>query len=144
MVVWIVVGSLAASLGLTAAVLAIVVTMGGGKRKGWKALAAAYPVPPDLGTIQVWPKQTVQVGAVQYRQGVQVGVLGRGLYLATGYFRLPPLFIPWTALSAPEPKRLYGRPGLAFGLAEPVDTRIVVYEELGRRFTAHLPRAQRR
>jgi len=144
MVVWIIVGSLAASLGVIAAVVAIVVTVGGGKRKGWKALAAAYPVPTDLGTIQVWPKQTIQVGAVQYRQGVQVGVLGRGLYLATGYFRLPPLFIPWTALSAPEPKRLYGRPGLAFGLTAPVDSQIVVYEELGQRFTPHLPRAQRR
>jgi hypothetical protein len=81
------------------AVLVVIVRRFFGEGSDWSKLGRSYPAhspPPRLDFI----RQTLAVGPVYYGNRANVGITAQGLYLERpGMIRLPPLLIPWDAIS---------------------------------------------
>ncbi len=80
-------------------------------------LAKRYPAssPPEGPQ---FTGQTVQIGAVRWRNSVLVSVEKAGLYLIqkSFFFKTPPLLIPWNEFKEAKPVRLYWLPAMSFSI----------------------------
>ena len=109
---------------------------------GWRALAAQYPArEPFSGPIRRF--EHIRLGWSNYQNCVNVGASGEGLYLTLWFlFRPfhPPLFIPWSELSAKVARGwLVNRLELRFNLCPGII--LLVSEQLGRQIAADANRA---
>jgi hypothetical protein len=101
------------------------------RRSGLSALAERYPA-SDRPQHVDYTKQTVKFGAVRYRRCVGVSADAQGLYLDVN----PPLgrrreiLIPWDAVTAVHPARLYWRPAMAMSIGDPELATVTVYRRL--------------
>jgi hypothetical protein len=90
---------------------------------GWRGLAerwpAAGPAPRPIAR-----RATIAFGAIRWKNCVVVGVEPQGLLLAVhvpllGGFGTRPVAIPWAAIGAPRPARLYGSAAVVLPLGDP-------------------------
>lgn len=110
------------------------------RASGWSALAGRYAF--DLEPAgPLYPRQTVQVGAVRYRHAMDVGISPIGLYLApappvlTGH---QPLLIPWRNMSAARPARLYWRSAMRVDVRAESAVPVTVLSELFEQMRPHM------
>jgi hypothetical protein len=97
------------------------------KVSGWTRLAARYPgADPPQGTN--YTKQTVQVGAVRYRNCVTVCLSPQGLYLwaRPTLSKYPPVLIPWDGIQRVQETRLYWERALQLSVGNPQVATITV------------------
>jgi hypothetical protein len=88
---------------------------------GWNRLAASY-MAQGQPEGEVYTKQTVQIGAVRYRQCTTVYVGPRGLYLSVHVSVLPsspPLFIPWGEFKHVQETLLYWQRAFRLTIGDP-------------------------
>lgn len=96
--------------GLATLFVALILPSFRGAAGGWKRLAEHHRsmVPPGG---REFPRETVRVGAVNYKNCITVRVGPAGLYLAPGANpfakRLTPLLIPWGEIRSIHPTRLF-------------------------------------
>lgn len=137
-IVWIVVaGVLVAALlfvPLVLLVLLLVKTLGG-TAGGWSRLVEKFPVErAPLAPLDTW--QTIQIGAVVYKNCATLGVADDGLYIETA--RRAAL-IPWEAFSAVGEATLYWRRWPKLTVGDPALATLVVPESKFREMLPHLP-----
>lgn len=111
-----------------------------GRRSGWEAMAGiyAYNGPEPSG---VWPRRTLMVGTVQYRNTVNFALLPEGMYLKTR-FNQQALLIPWRAFSGCQPTTLYWQKAYRLTVGNPVLGSITLLGQLfnaSRPYLHHLP-----
>ena len=91
-----------------------------GRSGGWKLLAERYPASgPAAG--QVLTRQTIQVGAVLYRNCVTLGVRANGLFIEghSFFIRGTPVEIPWEAVAGVDEGRLYWQKAYLLQIGRP-------------------------
>jgi hypothetical protein len=97
------------------------------------------PASAGTGAKHTW--QTVQVGPVVYRRCVTVHVGSEGLYLCVRppFRRYPPLFIPWSEVSAVHAATLHWQRALRLSIGRPAVTTITCTGRLLQSIRPHLP-----
>ncbi|MEQ8175416.1 MAG: hypothetical protein ABRQ26_10170 [Syntrophomonadaceae bacterium] len=111
-----------------------------GRSSGWNAMAGiyAYNGPEPSGS---WPRQTLMVGRVQYRNTAKFALLPEGMYLQTR-FNQQALLIPWRAFSGCQPTTLYWQKAYTLTVGNPVLGSITLLGPLfnaSRGYLRHLP-----
>lgn len=100
-------------------------------RSGFGKLSQLYAVqrPPD-GPARA--RQTLMVGAVQWKRCVTIATSPGGLYLKIDpvMVRLPALLIPWSALRPLGKTLLYWQPAIRLSVGMPEVTTITVHRPL--------------
>lgn len=101
--------------GLCAFVFAVFRRASGIGRLAERFAAAGPPAGP------VYDRQTVQVGAVRWRNCVTIGATPQGLYLALrpAFPRYPPLLVPWSEIKGAQTVRLYWRQAVRLTIGAP-------------------------
>jgi hypothetical protein len=109
-----------------------------GYLSGWWALARVYRLHGHFeGTRR--PFRRVSVGGIRYNGSITVGTNSEGLYLAMfSLFRSghPPLFIPWSDVSAKVVKGWFWTRYLELQFAHVHGVRVRLPEKLGREIAA--------
>jgi hypothetical protein len=79
------------------AVMRLVMSQAIGQLTGWRRLCDRYPVrTPYRGE---WQKmKSGRMGPVRLNHCLDIGTTSEYLYLASGFFSLPPMQIPWSAI----------------------------------------------
>ena len=88
---------------------------------GWDRLVASYAAQGQPEG-EAYAKQTVQIGAVRYRQCTTVYVGPQGLYLSVQVSVLPsypPLFIPWGEFKRVQETLLYWQRAFRLTIGDP-------------------------
>ena len=107
---------------------------------GLDQLMESYPARTEpAGTKHTW--QTVQIGPVVYRRCVTVHVGAEGLYLQVRppFRSYPPLFIPWSEISAVNAAKLHWQRALRLTIGRPAMTTITCVGTLLPSIRRHLP-----
>lgn len=135
LVILIVLGALAFGIGLFFGIVRLL-----RRGSGWDAMAGLYtysgPVPS-----KAWPRQTMMVGKVQYRNTVNFALLPEGMYLQTR-FNQQALLIPWRAFSGCQPTTLYWQRAYMLTVGNPVLGSITLLNPLfnaSRGYLRHMP-----
>ena len=65
-------------------------------------------------------RQTIQIGAVRYRNCVAVAIDPQGLYLRinTVFKKYPQICIPWKAFNTMQASRIYAKQAIQFSIGE--------------------------
>lgn len=85
---------------------------------GWVTMAGLYAYSgPAPSTI--WPRQTLMVGKVQYRNTVNFALIPEGMYLQTR-FNPQALLIPWRVFSSCQQATLYWQKAYTLTVGNPV------------------------
>lgn len=107
---------------------------------GLDELVDLYPARTEpSGAKHTW--QTVQIGPVVYRRCVTVHVGAEGLYLCVRppFRSYPPLFIPWSEISAVQRATLHWQRALRLSVGRPTVTTITCVRRLLQSFHPQLP-----
>lgn len=100
-----------------------------GSAAGWRRLSETYATTRQRPA-QVYPRQSIVVGQVLYRNCMIVGFDDSGLYLEIGFpislFGKRRLFIPWTAFKSVDEGRLFWRKAAVLSVGEPLVGTITV------------------
>jgi hypothetical protein len=107
---------------------------------GLDRLVELYPARTDpAGAKHTW--QTVQIGSVVYRRCVTAHIGAEGLYLHVNppFRSYPPLFIPWSEVSAVHPAILHWRGALRLSIGRPAVTTITCMGRLLQLIRPYLP-----
>jgi hypothetical protein len=90
------------------------------KVSGWTRLAEHYPA-IDQPEGAKYTRQTVQVGAVRYRNCVTVCLSPQGFYLWARpiFSQYPPLLIPWGEIQRVQETRLYWERAMQLSIGSP-------------------------
>jgi hypothetical protein len=106
---------------------------------GWSDLAALYTASHQPNG-ESFTMQHTKVGMVRFRFSSTVVISQEGLYLAVNAVGLanPPLLIPWSAVAAVQPARLYWQRAARLSIGEPVVGEITVMAPMFRRMQPHL------
>jgi hypothetical protein len=85
-------------------------------------------------------RQTIQIGAVRYRNCVTVTIDERGLFLCidTVFKKYPRICIPWKAFKTTQPSRIYARPARQCSIGEPAVGTLRIPESLFRKMGPYL------
>lgn len=97
------------------------------KVSGWTRLAERYPaIDQPEGT--KYTRQTVQVGAVRYRNCVSVCLSAQGLYVWARPLlsKYQPVLIPWGEIQRIQETRLYGGRAIELSVGSPQVATITV------------------
>jgi hypothetical protein len=92
---------------------------------GLSKLAAAFPT-SELPAQQVQPRQTVQIGAVRYKNCTDFAVSPQGLYLCVRnpLGRPQPLLIPWHQMQVVGDARIYWNAAKVLSVGSPEIARV--------------------
>jgi hypothetical protein len=131
--------ALAILLGLVVGVVFIM--RGFGRQSHLNELAARYPV--ERRRIKKNPSflwHTAQIGKVQWRRCLDIGVYAEGLYIEVKqlFNRPPPFLIPWQELHFQEETRLYWRPAVLLKIGDPPLTTLTLFREVYEEVKPHL------
>lgn len=79
-----------------------------------------------------YSKQTVQIGAVRYRQCVTIGLCDSGLFLWAQpiFSNNPRLLIPWPDIKVDGPAKIYHNQAVALSIGDPAVGHIRVYKKV--------------
>ena len=97
-----------------------------GRVGGWSKLAAVYPLTRPF-TGERWHMRSARFGWSAYNGVITMGADPVGLYLAVMFpFRPghPPMFIPWSEISAVETRFIFTYYALSFARAPGVTVKI--------------------
>jgi len=99
---------------------------------GWRTLAGAYRFDGEIDG-ERWGSKSASIGLVNYNRCLTFGSATDGLHIKPSwFFRLahPPLFIPWSDVTAAQDKGWIFR-YLDFRFAQAPEIRVRVSERLG-------------
>ncbi|MCX7020518.1 MAG: hypothetical protein WCK47_01005 [bacterium] len=121
----------------------VLTRLAGGRGGNWKGLAKRYTsseAPPDGN---MFKKQTIRMGSVNYKNCVTIGVSQSGLYLAlSGFFgkaaRLSSVLIPWEDIKVSGATRLYWRSAVMLNIANPPLAQVTLYQNIFNAIQQHL------
>lgn len=103
----------------------------GGRGGGWTKLAEAFPA-SGAPAGDLLRRQTVQVGAVVYKNCTAVGVSPAGLYLAVKIpfaSRLKPLMIPWEGIQELRTGALHWKKTVILSVGRPEIGTVTVFRD---------------
>lgn len=112
-----------------------------GSSGGWGRLASKYPAPPGKPEPDL-RRQTVQVGQVMWRNCVNVAILDDGLRLDVSaplpFLAKPPIFVPWSEITAVETVRLMWEEAAMLSVGRPTAGTITLPAGIYRRVAPRL------
>ncbi|MBI5586292.1 MAG: hypothetical protein HY892_20975 [Deltaproteobacteria bacterium] len=103
-----------------------------GRGGGWTRLAERFPAasPPEGPMLR---KQTIQVGAVVYKNCATLVVSAQGFYLAAKlpfFSRLVPLLIPWENIRSLREGSLYWKKTVILSIGQPEIGTVTLFQDL--------------
>jgi hypothetical protein len=95
---------------------------------GINRLAAAYPAPAAPAG-EILRRRTIQIGAVRWRNCVDIAATPEGLYLHVRQFatRFAPLLIPWSELKAAGETWYYWQRAKRLSVGSPAITELALH-----------------
>jgi hypothetical protein len=112
-----------------------------GRGGGWSRLAEKFPGPfqPEGAASH---RQTIQVGAVAYKNCATMAFTPQGLYLEVKipfFSRLTPLLIPWESILDLRGGTLYWRKTVTLSIGSPEIGTITVFQDLYEKMRPFIP-----